>query len=228
MHVQPLFLTSLSGRPAIDAGPRLSGASVDGSSSGKSQRAGERSSAAGVRDTVEISAEAEAELLGQLSEDAQRVVRQLKDRDREVRAHEQAHLAAAGPYATGGPTYTYATGPDGQRYAVGGEVGIDSSPIPDDPEATIRKAQVIRAAATAPADPSGQDRQVAAAAAKMEAQATQELRQLQQAEASEATESVGKETAAAFLGAKESQATDPSDGRSGFEQFVGALFDAVA
>jgi len=214
----------MSARPVVNAGPRLSGTSVDGVSPAASRR----SSAAGNCDTVEISAEAEAELLGQLSEDAQREVTQLRDRDREVRAHEQAHLAAAGPYATGGPSYQYSTGPDGQRYAVGGEVGIDTSPIPDDPEATIRKAQVIRAAASAPADPSGQDRQVAAAAAKMEAEATQQLHQLQQAQGSEATQAVGKETAAALLGAKESQATVPADGRSGFEQFVGSLFDAVA
>ena len=206
----------------IGAGLSVGSVSVDGASSGKSKG----SSATGDRDTVEISAEAEAELLGQLGEDAQRVVVQLKARDREVRSHEQAHLAAAGPYATGGPSYTYTTGPDGQRYAVGGEVGIDTSPVPDDPEATIRKAQVIRAAASAPADPSGQDRQVAAAASKMEAQATQELRKLQQAEQAQSVDKAA--AAAAFFGAKESQTAAPTDGRSGFEQFVGRLFDAVA
>jgi hypothetical protein len=149
-------------------------------------------------DTVEISPEADAHaqsgtdsrttpeattrLPGQLSEEQQQVVQELKTIDRKVRAHEQAHVAAAGPYAKGGPSYEYATGPDGQQYAVGGEVAIDISPVPDDPEATIRKAEVIRAAAMAPADPSGQDCQVAAAAAKMEVQAQQELLSQQQSE----------------------------------------------
>ena len=120
---------------------------------------------------------------GQLSEEDQEIVDQLKARDREVRAHEQAHLAAAGPYAQGGPTYTYERGPDGQNYAVGGEVSIDTAPIPGDPEATIRKAQVIKAAAMAPAEPSAQDRAVAAAASQMEAQARLELNQQRQREA---------------------------------------------
>lgn len=110
-----------------------------------------------------------------LTEEELEVVRELAARDREVRAHEQAHLAAAGPYATGGPAYTYQTGPDGQRYAVGGEVGIDTSPVPGNPEATVNKARTIMAAANAPAEPSSQDRAVAAAAASMMAQAQAEL-----------------------------------------------------
>jgi len=110
-----------------------------------------------------------------LTEEELDVVRQLAARDREVRAHEQAHVAAAGPYATGGPSYTYQTGPDGQRYAIGGEVGIDTSPVPGNPEATLRKARTILAAANAPAEPSAQDRAVAAAAASMMAQAQAEL-----------------------------------------------------
>ena len=114
------------------------------------------------------------------SEQDKKVVEQLKARDREVRAHEQAHVAAAGGLAQGGPTYTYQYGPDGQAYAVGGEVNIDTSPGRT-PEETIGKAKQIRAAALAPADPSDQDRAVAAAAAQLEAQAQQELAQ-QQAE----------------------------------------------
>jgi len=104
----------------------------------------------------------------------------LRQRDREVRAHEMAHLAAAGPYATGGPTFEYQKGPDGQRYAVGGHVNIDTSPVPGDPEATLRKAEAIRRAALAPGDPSPQDRSVAAAAAAMALKAQAELQQLQQ------------------------------------------------
>lgn len=104
-------------------------------------------------DRTELTAEERAE------------VEQLKQRDTEVRQHEQAHLAAAGQYAKGGASFEYQTGPDGRRYAVGGEVNIDSSPIEGDPDATIAKMQQIRAAALAPAEPSGQDRSVAASAA---------------------------------------------------------------
>jgi hypothetical protein len=113
----------------------------------------------------------------ELTEDEQREVEQLKNRDREVRAHEQAHLAAAGPYARGGPRYDFESGPDKRRYAVGGEVSIDTSSISGDPEATIRKAQVVRRAAQAPAEPSSQDRQIAAQAGRMESKARQELSQ---------------------------------------------------
>jgi hypothetical protein len=102
-------------------------------------------------------------------------VAQLAATDRHVRAHEQAHLAAAGPYATSAASYTLVTGPDGQQYAVGGEVHLDASPILGDPQATIAKARVIEAAANAPVDPSPQDRAVASAATAMEQAAAQEL-----------------------------------------------------
>lgn len=92
-----------------------------------------------------------------------------------MRAHEEAHLSAAGPYATGGPSYTFAVGPDGRRYAVGGEVTLDTSPDPRGPEATIQKAKTIQAAANAPEDPSTQDRMVAAEAAAMEADAEAQI-----------------------------------------------------
>ena len=99
----------------------------------------------------------------------------LKARDREVRAHEAAHQAAAGSLATSGASFTYQKGPDGQLYAIGGEVNIDTSSVSGDPEATIRKARQIIAAALAPAEPSGPDRSVAAAATQMQASAQAEL-----------------------------------------------------
>ena len=113
---------------------------------------------------------------GGLTPEEQAVVAELRQTDRQVRAHEQAHLTAAGGLARG-VSFTYVTGPDGQRYAVGGEVSIDTSPAGGDPEATIRKAQQIRAAANAPANPSSQDRQVAAQAGQMEQAARVELAQ---------------------------------------------------
>ncbi|WP_428388583.1 putative metalloprotease CJM1_0395 family protein [Mucisphaera sp.] len=123
-----------------------------------------------------------------LTEAEQEQVQQLQQRDREVRAHEQAHKNAAGQYATSGPTYSYQTGPDGKRYAVGGSVGIDASPVANDPEATIRKMAVVRRAALAPAEPSGQDRKVAAQAAQTAAEARQQLNQQRAAEAAEQTQ----------------------------------------
>lgn len=120
---------------------------------------------------------------GGLSVEEAAQVAKLKQVDRQVRQHELAHLAAAGGMATSGASFTYQKGPDGVNYAVGGEVGIDTSPGKT-PEETIRRAQAIRAAALAPADPSGQDRSVAAQATQMEQQARIEL--VQQSDASKA------------------------------------------
>lgn len=118
-------------------------------------------SAVDQRDNVAISKEA-------------RLLAQLKSRDREVRAHEAAHQAAAGGLVQGAPSYTFQSGPDGRRYAIGGEVSIDISPG-STPEETLVKARQIRAAALAPAEPSSQDFQVAAKAAAMAQEARIEI-----------------------------------------------------
>gem|GEM_PF-5290444 len=100
------------------------------------------------------SAQGDLQSPANLYEEQLRQVEKLKQRDREVHTHEMAHLAAAGPYAQGGPSFEYQKGPDGQRYAVGGHVNIDTSPVPGDPEATLRKAETVRRAAMAPGNPS--------------------------------------------------------------------------
>ncbi len=112
---------------------------------------------------------------GELSKNEQALIIELKNRDIEVKAHEQAHKSAAGAFATGGPSFTYTTGPNGQRYATGGEVGIDISAVAGDPAATIQKAETIRRAALAPASPSGQDRAVASKASALLHQAISDL-----------------------------------------------------
>ena len=94
---------------------------------------------------------------------ADKVAPELQARDREVRAHEAAHQSAGGS-VTGGAKFTFVVGPDGRRYAVGGEVSIDVSAIPGEAEATIQKMQTVIRAALAPANPSSQDQAVAAAA----------------------------------------------------------------
>lgn len=143
-------------------------------------------------------------------------IQQLAARDREVRAHEQAHAAVAGQYASS-PTYSFVRGPDGVSYAVGGEVKIDTSPIPGDPEATLRKAQQLRRAANAPAEPSSQDSRVAAQATQMEQQARAELREQQAIEAEQRREggdASEQEGQAAGLGEPRDEARAQEDSES--------------
>jgi hypothetical protein len=137
-----------------------------------------------------------------------RKIQQLVRRDQEVRAHEAAHAAAGGQYVRGGATFQYQKGPDGKMYAVGGEVSIDASPVKNDPNATIMKMQTVERAAMAPAEPSGQDRAVAAAAAATAAQARQEV--AQKATGTGSDKSDKKETKIAMIGSshtEESQKT---------------------
>lgn len=109
-----------------------------------------------------------------LTEEDLRLVQELQQRDREVRAHEMAHVAAGGALVVRGAQFEYELGPDGQRYAVGGDVLIDTSPGRT-PQETLVKAQRIVATALAPADPSPQDYKVAAEANLMAAQARVEI-----------------------------------------------------
>ena len=115
------------------------------------------------RDAVELSQEALE-------------IRELQVRDREVRAHEAAHASVGGAYASA-PTYTFKRGADGQSYAVGGAVSIDLSPVKGDPQATLQKAEQVRAAALAPAEPSSQDMRVAQKAQAMASTARMEISQ---------------------------------------------------
>lgn len=111
----------------------------------------------------------------QIRQEEQRILQQLKSRDREVRAHEAAHVAAGRPYIRSGPSYTYQRGPDGRSYAIGGQVQLDTSEARNDPEATLNKAEQVRRAALAPAQPSPQDLSVAADASQLAARARVEL-----------------------------------------------------
>lgn len=110
----------------------------------------------------------------ELSKEEEKEVQELRKRDREVRQHEQAHVAAASGYALGGPKYEFQNGPDGKRYAVGGHVNLDTSEEKT-PEATLRKASALQKAATAASEPSSQDRAVASQASQMAAQARKEI-----------------------------------------------------
>jgi hypothetical protein len=114
----------------------------------------------------------------------QQQITELKQRDAEVRAHEQAHASLGGQYARS-PQYKYEKGPDGRRYAVGGEVSIDISEA-STPEETIRKAQQVKAAALAPAEPSAQDLRVAVEATQITLEARSEISREKAAEAQKA------------------------------------------
>jgi len=163
---------------------------------------------------------------GQLSAEARQQVAELKEIDRKVRAHEQAHMAVGGDLVRGGVSYKYQTGPDNQRYAVGGEVSIDASPA-STPEQTISKAERIRAAALAPADPSAQDQSVAAQATSMAGEARVQLAAQQRQDA-----------AAAASAAAQAPKTNADHGGASFYRGVaqsaqagaqiGALLDSFA
>ncbi len=109
-----------------------------------------------------------------LSKEEEQELEGLKKRDREVKAHEQAHIAAGGGQVRGGANFEYKKGPDGKNYASGGEVSIDAS-SGKTPEETIKKMAQVKAAALAPADPSDQDRRVAAQADAKAAEARAEM-----------------------------------------------------
>ncbi len=119
----------------------------------------------------------------------QAVIRELASIDRKVRAHEQAHASVGGALA-GAPSYTYKTGPNGVRYAVAGEVPIQISAVPGNPQATISNAEQVRRAALAPADPSPTDRRVAASAQALAAKARYEIARLAAEQFQEGRDSV--------------------------------------
>lgn len=123
--------------------------------------------------------------IGELSLEEQRIVTELQAADTNVRAHEAAHMAAGGGL-TSPASYTYERGPDNKMYAVAGEVGI-STGEGNTPQESLNKAQTIRRAALAPADPSPQDLKVAAQAASMEMNARAQIMQEKMAQNSQNT-----------------------------------------
>ncbi|MGM0615611.1 MAG: putative metalloprotease CJM1_0395 family protein [Pseudomonadota bacterium] len=155
-----------------------------------------------------------------LNEQEVRQVEQLKRTDQEVRQHERAHEIAGGPY-TGSASYDYQSGPDGNRYAVGGEVPIDYGPVKGDPQATVEKMQTVIAAALAPVEPSSKDLQVAAQArqylleAKLEASRLQSEMNNARATGTESSsaadaENAQADTASSAAAGNTGNATDPS------------------
>lgn len=120
-------------------------------------------------ESVENDGKSDAEVFAE-----KQVIRELENRDKEVRTHEMAHAAVGGAF-TGSPSYSFEIGPDGKKYAVEGEVSVDLTPVAGDPKETIAKMKKVQAAALAPAQPSAQDVRVAASAANIILEAQAEL-----------------------------------------------------
>ena len=146
----------------------------------------------------------------ELTDEDQARVRELQQTDREVRAHENAHVPSGGSVVAGGPSYSFTTEPDGRRYAVGGEVPIRAGSASSDPRTRALEARQVISAALAPAHPSGADRAIAAQAARELAQALVDDR-LEESQPTEEGHSQGKSDAQlAQNAAGEATATDPA------------------
>lgn len=163
-------------RPASTGAEEGTGEEAERSSRGLDRESGESSDEARAQDGPDAP--------GELAPEEREEVRELQARDQEVRQHEQAHQIVGGQY-TGAVNYTLERGPDGQLYAVDGQVPIDTAPIPEDPQATIDKMRIVRAAALAPSEPSPQDLQVALEATRQMLAAQGELRAERQGEVRE-------------------------------------------
>jgi len=91
-------------------------------------------------------------------EDYKRVLDKFKQKDADVKAHEQAHASKA--QTTAPISYNYQVGPDGKLYATGGHVRLDTS-IPKDEKAASFKLDQLRNAASSPNELSSADAQIA-------------------------------------------------------------------
>lgn len=174
--VSPVPVAPVTGRGSVPPVSDADGRSPpDAGTTTSPEKARSRRNEGGDRASAQNTGSDRPGSTGQGLDEAQlKELQELKARDREVRAHEQAHQAVGGQYA-GAASYTFQRGPDGNQYAIGGEVSIDLSPVEGDPQATIEKMRTVRAAAMAPAQPSGQDRAVAAQAMQLILQAQMEL-----------------------------------------------------
>jgi len=142
----------------------------------------------------------------ELSDEEQAVVDELRARDAEVRTHEAAHAAIGG----GVPTYVYQRGPDGKRYAVGGEVRIEMRGGPT-AQGTADRMRRVRMAAFAPATPSAQDMAVAAEATVREAAARARHTNNQAADAARRSDAPGHQQRAASAFEAQRQLADRED-----------------
>lgn len=90
--------------------------------------------------------------------DYQRVLNKFKNKDSEVKTHEQTH--ASGATTTSAINYNYQVGPDGKLYAIGGSVRFDTS-IPKDPQSAKVKMDQLQSASSSVSSLSGADASIA-------------------------------------------------------------------
>lgn len=175
-------------------------------------------SASAVRHTPDAASAQKHEQEKLALQQQQQEIRNLASRDREVRSHEQAHASAGGAHA-GSPQYELTRGPNGRSYATGGHVKIDVSEVPGDAQATIDKMQTVQRAALAPAQPSAQDRAVAAAASAKAMQARVELQQEKDGQQARNDQGTQKNQISAYQSVQSAQEVD-SDSGNNFEVYA--------
>ena len=102
-----------------------------------------------------------------------------------VKLRELVHRAIIGNYVRGAVSFDYDTGPDGLKYAVAGHTTVDTRPIINNPEASIRKAQAIKRTKI--------DHNVAVEVEKMEREAIMALKEEQRKESDDTTKASNTE-----------------------------------
>lgn len=166
------------------------------------------------KDKMDSSKEDKEDIASQLKEltpDEKQAIAKLQARDTEVKAHEQAHRSAASGLNASAPSYDYQTGPDGKKYAVGGEVNISFTESAN-PEENIAKAAAMKKAALAPVQPSSQDLSVARSADRLIIEAEQELKK-ESSPTGDNKDKTGTETGAI------ADSTEKSDQMQKYKQF---------
>ena len=119
-------------------------------------QAAETAATSGPRSAYEIRKPEIARDPVDLTAEEKTAVDRLRQRDAQVRQEEQAYAGSAG--AAAAPIiYTYATGPDGRQYAVGGEVSVRLSNPSGNPVQYAHAAARLSAAANAAVNPSAAD-----------------------------------------------------------------------
>jgi len=129
---------------AISEQAELANSSITDQEGGQDQESGKESQETTQQSSEQQRSDSNEQQARAEVQEQERVVSELQRRDKEVRSHELAHSSVGGTY-TGSPNYSFETGPDGKRYAIGGEVSVDLSSIQGDPQATIAKMQIVHA-----------------------------------------------------------------------------------
>ena len=128
-----------------------------------------------------------------LTPEEKQKIKEMESRDKEVKAHEQAHKAASQGINSSSPSYETKKGPDGKDYIVSGEVKISFTPTEDN-EANLEKAKTLRNAALAPAEPSSQDLKVAQDATRMIFEYSQKIQNEKTKEAEKSDQKADKQS----------------------------------